>query len=97
MADRRVVHSEIVTDLAHDNFSRVKTHSDGKTDAPVETNLIGVSSKLLLERQSGVTRALRVVFVGDRCTEQRHDPVAGVLVDRTLEAVHALGEDRESQ
>ena len=27
--------------------------------------------------------------------EERHDPVARVLVDRALEAMHAVGEDRE--
>ena len=36
-----------------------------------------------------------MVLVRDRRAEQRHDPVAGVLVDRALEAVNALGEDRE--
>ena len=33
--------------------------------------------------------------MGNRRTKQRHDAVAGVLVHRTLEAVHAFGEDRE--
>jgi hypothetical protein len=34
-----------------------------------------------------------MVLVGDGGPEQRHDAVAGVLVDRALEAVHALGEE----
>ena len=45
--------------------------------------------------QRGVAGALRVIFVGNRCAEERHDSIASVLIDRPLEAVHALGEDRE--
>ena len=33
-----------------------------------------------------------MVLVCDRGAEERHDAVAGVLVDRPLEAVHAVGE-----
>ena len=45
--------------------------------------------------QRRVTGALGVVLVRDRRAEERHDAVAGELVDRALEAVHAVGEDRE--
>jgi hypothetical protein len=37
-------------------------------------------------------RPLRVVLVGDRGSEERHDAVAGELVDRTVEARHAVPE-----
>src|SRR5947199_7127302 len=40
-------------------------------------------------------RALGVVLVRDRRPEERHDAVAGVLVYRALEAVHALGQQLE--
>ena len=36
-----------------------------------------------------------MVLVRDRCAEERHDAVAGVLVHGALEAVHAVGEDVE--
>jgi len=39
--------------------------------------------------------ALGVVLVRNRRAEQRHAAVAGVLVHRTFEAVHAVGEDLE--
>ena len=39
--------------------------------------------------------ALGVILEGERGAEQRHDAVAGVLVDRALVAVHAVGEDGE--
>jgi hypothetical protein len=45
--------------------------------------------------ERGVAGALRVVLVRDRRAEEGHDAVAGVLVHRPLEAVHAVGEDLE--
>jgi hypothetical protein len=36
-----------------------------------------------------------VVLVGDRRSEEGHDPVPGELVHRALEKVHPVGEDRE--
>ena len=36
-----------------------------------------------------------MILVRDRRAEQRHDAVAGVLVDDALEAMHAVGEDLE--
>ena len=36
-----------------------------------------------------------MILVRERRPEERHDAVAGVLVHRALEAMHALGEDRE--
>jgi hypothetical protein len=38
---------------------------------------------------------LRVVLVGDGRTEQRHDPVARVLIDRAFEAMDALVQQGE--
>jgi hypothetical protein len=49
----------------------------------------------LMQVQRGVTRPLGMVFMGNRRTEQRHDAVAGVLVHRAFEAVHAFGQDGE--
>ena len=36
-----------------------------------------------------------MILVRDRRAEEGHDAVAGVLVHRALEAMHALGEDGE--
>ena len=58
-------------------------------------HLTGARLERVAQPERRVARALRVVLVGDRCPEQRHDPVAGVLVDRALEAVHAVGQDLE--
>ena len=36
-----------------------------------------------------------MVFMGNRCPEQRHDAVAGVLIDRAFEAMYGLRQDYE--
>jgi hypothetical protein len=43
--------------------------------------------------QSRVAGTLGVILVRDRRAEEGHDAVAGELVHRAIEAVHALGED----
>jgi hypothetical protein len=42
--------------------------------------------------ERSVARALRMILVRDRGTEEGHDAVAGVLIHRALEAVYAIGE-----
>src|SRR5207247_3085588 len=44
--------------------------------------------------RSREARPLRVILVGDRRAEERHEAVAGELGDRSLEAMHALGKQR---
>ena len=63
--------------------------------SPCARELRRVGGELALEVQRRVAGALGVVLVGDRRAEQGHDPVAGELVDRPLEAVDALAQDRE--
>ena len=57
--------------------------------------LVGEAAQLLAQVERRVAGALGVILVRDRRAEQRHDPVAGVLVHRALEAVHAVGQDLE--
>ena len=54
-----------------------------------------VAPQLACQVQGRVAGPLRVVLVGDRRPEQRHDPIARVLVDRALETVNAVGQDVE--
>src|SRR5881409_899247 len=53
------------------------------------------SSPLARQIQGGRTGALGVVLVGDRGAEERHDAVAGVLVDGPLVSVNAARKDPE--
>src|SRR5882724_10268910 len=66
-----------------------------KATPPRPLHLLRVPPQLLLQVQRRPARPLRVVLMRDRGAEEGHDAVAGVLVHRHLEAVHALGEDRE--
>jgi hypothetical protein len=57
--------------------------------------LVGVRAQGIAQVQGSVASALCVILVRDRRAEERHDAVAGVLVDGAFEAVHAVGEDLE--
>src|SRR5208282_976813 len=59
------------------------------------SQLIGVTLELIAQMERRVTRALPVILVRDRCAEERHDAVAGELVDEPLEALDPLREDLE--
>jgi len=54
------------------------------------THVLGVALHGLLHAKGGVARTHRVVLVGKRRAEQRHDPVAHHLVDGALVAVHGF-------
>ena len=60
------------------------------TAAVRASDLVRVLLHRLLHPERGVARAHRVVLVGERRAEQRHDPVAHHLVDGALVAVDGL-------
>ena len=92
---RGVVHAQVVADLPHHDFARVDPDPRREVEAPLEAQLVGEARELVAQLQRREARALRVVLVRDRRAEQRHDPVAGVLIHRAFVAVYALGEDLE--
>src|SRR6187455_1023531 len=77
----RVIHLEIASDGAHHYLSRVQTHSylNGYSLAPSDS--LGVPLYRLLHLERRIARAHRVIFMGKRRTEQRHDAVAHDLID----------------
>jgi len=90
-----VVHAQVVPDLAHHHLARVDADAHGEVEALGEAQLVGVALERIAQVQRCVAGAPRVVLVGDRRAEERHDAVSGVLVDGALEAVDALREDLE--
>jgi len=92
---RRVVHAQVVTDLSHNYRARVEAHADREAEFLLALELLRVALEILSEVERRIAGALRVVLVGDRRSEERHDPVARVLVDRALEAMHPVGQDLE--
>jgi hypothetical protein len=95
MALRGVIHPEIVADLTHDDFPGVEADAHREADGPFEPQLVRVKAKLLLKMECRVTGPSRMILVGDRRAEQRHDSVAGELIDGALEPMDAFAEDRE--
>jgi hypothetical protein len=85
---RRIVHAQVVSDLPDDHLARVEAHPDREADPALALELLHVPPQFLLQVQRRVTGTLRMILVRDRRAEQRHDPVAGVLVDRALEAMN---------
>jgi hypothetical protein len=67
----------------------------GEVEPVLASHLLGVVAKRVAQPERCVTGTLHVVLVRDGRAEERHDAVAGVLVDGALEAVHALGQDLE--
>ena len=100
LADRRVVHAEVVRDRAHDDLAGVEAHPDPDAEPFEPLHLVGPAAHAVLHAQGGVAGADGVVLVGQRRAEERHDPVAHDLVHGALVPVdglqHAL-EDRVEQ
>jgi hypothetical protein len=89
---RGVVHPEIVADLSDNYLPRVEAYSHREVKTARQSKLVGIAAKLILQVQGRVARALRVIFVRDRGTEEGHNPVAGILIYRTFEPVHAISQ-----
>jgi hypothetical protein len=85
----------VIADLANHDSGGVESHADREPKAVLEAYLVRVAPELVLKLQRCITSTLRVILVGYWGPEERHDAITGVLVDRALEAVDSLGEDRE--
>ncbi len=92
VADRGVVHAQVVADRAHHHEAGVEPHPHGRA-APRSpgATATAVAPERARDPERGQRGAARVVLVGDRRAEERHEPVAEELVDRAFVAMH-LGE-----
>ena len=95
VAVSRIVHAEVVADLADHHLAGVEPHAHGEVEASLPTQLAGIAPERLGQMQRRVAGAARMILVGERRAKERHDPVAGELVHRTLESVHPLRKDGE--
>ena len=91
---RRVVHAQIVADLAHHHLAGVEAHANREV-VTLPPQFVRVLLDCAAQSQRCEAGSLGVIFMGERGAEQRHHSVAGVLVDRPFETVDALGEDLE--
>ena len=92
---RGVVHAQVVADRAHDHLARVEPDPDREAQPELAAQVGSEAAQLLADQERRVAGALRVILVRERRPEQRHHAVARVLVDRALEAVDGVGEQRE--
>src|SRR5437773_665695 len=87
---RGVVHAQVVADPPHDDLAGVQAHPHRELEPALAPHVFGEGAELAGQIQGGRTGSLGVVLVRDRGAEQRHDPVAGVLVATRLAAHWAL-------
>src|SRR3989441_4705228 len=92
---RGVVHAQIVADSPDDDLARVEAHPHREIEPALAPHVFGERPEVARQLERGRAGALGVVLVGDRGAEERHDAVAGVLVDRPLVVVDAVREDPE--
>jgi hypothetical protein len=93
VAHGRVLHVRVVADGADDDLARVETDAGVEAQALRAAQLLGVAADGVGEMEGGVTGPAGVILVGHGGAEEGHDPVAGELVHRSLEAVDAVTED----
>jgi len=90
LADGRVVHVEIAANGADDDLARVEPDPDLHVHAVRAARVLRVTRHQVLHPQGRVARSHRVILMGERRAEERHDPVAHDLIDGALVAVDRL-------
>ena len=95
VAERGIVHREVVADPADHHLARVEADADVELDGVPRTHALREGTHRVADVQGREAGWLGVIFMRYRRTEQRHDVIAGELVDRALEPMHAGGGDLE--
>ena len=88
LANRRIVHMQVVTDGAYHHLPRVEANADLHLHTVCAAHLGAIAAYGLLHSQGSVTGAHGVILMRHWRAKQRHDAVAHDLVHRTLIAVH---------
>jgi hypothetical protein len=87
LADRRVVHMQIVTNGAHDHLATIETDTRLDEHTVPAVYLLRVATQSHPHRQGSITGSDGMVFMGQRSPEERHDTVPEDLIHRPLVAV----------
>ena len=95
VADRRVVHAKIPADRADDDGAGVDPDAHLEVPLVLALDLVAQGLQVAVDLERGVKRAGRVILVGDRRAEQRHDAVPEKLIDRALVAVNRVQDHLE--
>ena len=89
VADRGVVHAQVVADLADHDHAGVDAHADPHR-AQRPRGLVAARRgflQLVADADCREQRPPHMILVRQRCAEQRHEAVAEKLVDRAFEAM----------
>ena len=87
LADRRIVHVQVVADGPHDHSPGVQAHPDVDVDTVGAAHLVAVAANGVLHGERRVARPHGVVLKGDGCPKQGHDAVTHDIVHCPLIAV----------
>jgi hypothetical protein len=87
IADRRVVHAEVVADLADDHRPGVEPHSDTQLHLVRQPKLRPTHLQRQLDSDRGKHGPARVILMGHGGAEECHEAVAEELIDRPLVAM----------
>jgi hypothetical protein len=87
VADRGVVHAEVVADGPDHDGAGVEAHAEGQGGVSRDAELLAALAEGALDRQGGEDGAAGVVLVSQRGAELGHEAVPEELVDRALVAV----------
>src|SRR5258705_7638324 len=90
LPDRGVVHPEIVADRADHHVAGVEPDADLDLDPLASLEILPVAVDRILHPERGVAGAQRMILVGQRRAEERHDAVAHHLVDGPLVVMDGL-------
>ena len=97
MPDRCVFNLPVAgCERADHDFAGVYADANLDRCAPFGLEPRAIFQQLFLHPQPGIERALRVVLVGERCTEHREDAVAGRLHDVAVVAMDRCDHQLES-
>ena len=79
----------------YDNLARVGADPHLERHLPLSPHAVAIASNLFLHPEGCIERALRMILVSDRGTEQRENPVPGGLNDVTVITAHRIDHQLE--
>src|SRR5262249_34474867 len=85
--DGGVVHAQVIADLAHHDGAGVDANPHLQAEPALGPERLGHITDGALDTPRGGYSPAWAIFVSNGGTEQRHDPIAGVLIDRPFKLV----------
>ena len=87
------IEAQVLTDPGDHHLAGVESETGVQVDTVRGAQFLGIGGDCVDEVPGGVTGPPRVILLGDRRPEERHDPVAGELVHRAAEPTDPLSVD----